>query len=327
MRRRAGARELALLLTLAVVTVGACATRDPAATQSTTGAATAPATGPVDQAPGVAARSTAATLRAASTANVNGLEMYYEIHGHGEPLVLLHGAYTGIDVSFGELIPLLATDRMVIAIEQQGHGHTPDADRPLSYERMADDTATFLRQLEITTADFFGYSIGANTALEIAIRHPDLVRKLAVASAYFDPAGLYDGVLDGVAATTPEAFEGSGLEEAYAAVAPDPGAWPTLIDKVKQLDLSFEGWPPQSIAAIEAPALVMVGDSDIVDNTHAVRMFELLGGGVPGDFAGLPNAQLAVLPGTTHIGVLAERTDLVASLLRDFLAAPTAADR
>lgn len=260
-------------------------------------------------------------------APVNGLEMYYEIHGHGDPLVLLHGAYTGIDVSFGALIPILAADRMVIAVEQQAHGHTPDADRPLSYQQMADDTATLLHQLEITQADFFGYSIGANIALQIGIRNPELVRKIAVASAYYDPAGLYAGVLDGIAATTPETFEGSGLEEAYAAVAPDPGAWPALIEKVKALDLSFEGWPPQSIAAIEAPTLVMLGDSDIVDTAHAVRMFELLGGGVPGDFAGLPDAQLAVLPATTHIGVLAERSELVATLLREFLAAPVATER
>jgi pimeloyl-ACP methyl ester carboxylesterase len=312
---RTGGAAAVLMLSMSVF--GACAIRDPALT----------ATGPVEQAPGAVEASAPSALRAATSADVNGLEMYYEIHGDGEPLVLLHGAYTGIDVSFGQLIPILAEDRMVIAVEQQGHGHTPDADRPLSYERMADDTATLLRQLDITRADFFGYSIGANIALQIGIRHPEIVRKIAVASAYYDPAGLYPGVLDGIAATTPETFEGSGLEEAYAAVAPDPGAWPVLIEKVKELDLSFKGWSPESIAAIKSPTLVVLGDSDIVDTAHAVRMFELLGGGVPGDFAGLPDTRLAVLPATTHIGVLAERSELVATLLRDFLAAPVAADR
>ena len=264
------------------------------------------------------------TLRTSGTVAVGELDMYYEVHGAGDPVVLLHGAYTGIDLAFGQLIPVLAEDRTVIAVEQQGHGHTGDLDRPLRYEQMADDTAAVLRDLGVERADIFGYSLGANTALQIAVRHPDLVDRLAVASAYVDPAGLYPGVLDGIAATSPEAFEGSGLREAYAAVAPDPDAWPVLIEKVKQLDLSFEGWPSDMIEAIEAPTLVMLGDSDIVDPAHAARMFRLLGGGVPGDFAGLPDSQLAVLPGTTHVGVLAGRTDWIVSMLEAFLDTPPA---
>lgn len=271
--------------------------------------------------PGPATPAEPDTLRDSGTVAVGELDMYYEVHGAGDPIVLLHGAYTGIDISFGPLIPILAEDWTVIAVEQQGHGRTEDVDRPLSYEQMADDTASVLRDLGVERADIFGYSLGANTALQIAVRHPDLVDRLAVASAYVDPAGLYPGVLDGIAATSPEAFEGSGLREAYAAVAPDPDAWPVLIEKVKELDLSFEGWPPAMIEAIEAPTLVMIGDSDIVDPAHATRMFQLLGGGVPGDFTGLPDAQLAVLPGTTHVGVLAERTDWIVSMLQTFLAA------
>lgn len=265
---------------------------------------------------------TAGAEPATGTASVNGLAMYYEIHGSGEPLVLLHGAYSTIDISFGQLIPILARDRQVIAIEQQGHGRTPDLDRPLSYEQMADDTAAALRQLGVEQADFFGYSMGGTLGLQVALRHPDLVRKLVVASAAYDNDGLYPGVLEGIAATRAADFAGSGLPEAYAAVAPDPDGFPTLVEKVKQLDLSFEGWPPESIASIEAPTLIVIGDADIVSTDHASRLLSLLGGGVPGDFAGLPKSQLAVLPGTTHIGVLAERTDWLASMLGAFLEAP-----
>lgn len=258
-------------------------------------------------------------------ASVDGLEMYYEIHGTGQPLVLLHGAYTTIDLSFGALLPTLAEDRQVIAVELQGHGHTAYRDAPLSYEQLADDTAALLKELNIEQADFFGYSLGANVALQAAIRHPDLVRKLVVVSAYFDPSGLYPGVLEGIAQTKPEDFTGSGLPEAYASVAPDPDGWPSLVEKVKELDLGFSGWPPESIESIRVPTLIVVGDSDIVSVEHAARMFGLLGGGVPGDFAGLPSSQLAVLPGTTHIGVLAERTDSLHSTITPFLDAPDAA--
>lgn len=315
-------RALTLGLLASSLLLGASLGADPArASVDASSRSFGPAPGHV-----TATQASTPTLRASGTVDVDGLEMYYEVHGEGEPLLLLHGAYTGIDVTFGQLIPMLATDRMVIAVEQQAHGHTADIDRPLSYERMTDDTAAVLRQLEVRQADVFGYSMGANIALQLAVRHPDLVRTIAVASAYFDPAGLYAGVLDGIAATTPDVFDGSGLEEAYAAVAPEPADWPTLIEKVKELDLSFKGWAPESIASIEAPALVILGDSDIVDPAHAVRLFELLGGGVPGDFAGLPDARLAVLPGTTHIGLMAERTDRVAEVLREFLAAPVADD-
>jgi pimeloyl-ACP methyl ester carboxylesterase len=218
------------------------------------------------------------------------------------------------------MLPALARDRMVIAIELQGHGHTADIDRPLGYERLADDAAAVLQELDLEgTTDVFGYSLGGNTALQLAIRHPELVDRLIVASAYYDTDGLYPGVLAGIEQTKPEHFTGSGLPEAYAAVAPDPDGWPAPVEKVKQLDLTFEGWTPDDLAAISAPCVVIVGDSDIVTVEHAADMFAALGGGVPGDFAGLPRSQLAVLPGTTHIGVLAERGEELVALLQGFL--------
>lgn len=254
-------------------------------------------------------------------APVNGLEMYYEVHGTGRPLVLLHGALTTIGTSFGKVLPSFAETRQVIAIEQQAHGRTADVDRPLSYEQMADDTAALLRHLEVEKADFLGYSMGGGIALQIAVRHPDLVRRLVVAAASYNSEGLYPEVLEAFQHLKPDDLAGSPFEEAYARTAPNPEDWPTLIARVRQLDRQFEGWPPEAIRSIEAPTLLIFGDSDIVRPEHAVEMFRLLGGGVAGDLAGLPRSRLAVLPGTTHI-TLVDRADWLFSMTTEFLDAP-----
>jgi pimeloyl-ACP methyl ester carboxylesterase len=254
-------------------------------------------------------------------ASVNGLNMYYEIHGTGQPLVLLHGALSAIDTSFGKVLPSLAKTRQVIAIEQQAHGRTADIDRPLTIEQMADDTAALLRHIGIENADIFGYSMGAGIALQIAIGHPDLVRKLVVAAVAYNRDGFHPGILAGIETITPEALAGSPFQEEYARTAPNPENWPTLIAKVKQLDREIPDWPSEAIQSIKAPTLVMIGDSDIVRPEHAVEMFRLLGGGVAGDVAGLPNSQLAVLPGTTHV-TLVERADWLLSMITAFLEAP-----
>jgi pimeloyl-ACP methyl ester carboxylesterase len=251
-------------------------------------------------------------------ADVNGLNMYYEVHGVGEPLVLLHGAYMTIDLTFGEMIPALARDRQVIAIELQGHGHTEDIDRPLSYEQMADDTAELLRQLGIEKADILGYSMGGTTAVELAIRHPDVVRKLVVISSPYERDGWYPEVYATIENITSEVFTGSGLPEAYAEVAPNPDGWATLVEKLKKLDLEYIGRTPEEFQSIRAPTLIIIGDSDGVPPESAVEMFKLLGGGVFGDVAGLPRSQLAVLPGTTHVGVM-ERTDWLVPMVQEFL--------
>ncbi|MGH6902584.1 MAG: alpha/beta fold hydrolase [Geminicoccaceae bacterium] len=253
-------------------------------------------------------------------ASVNGLEMYYEIHGTGRPLVLLHGGLMTIE-GFGELLPALARSRQVIAVEQQAHGRTADIDRPLRYEQMAEDTAALLRQLGIGQADFFGYSMGGGIALQIAIRDPDLVRRLVLAAANYDPEGYYPEVLEAIQRLRPEDFAGSPWLEAYTRVAPNPEDWPALLERIKDLDLWFEGWPREEIAVIEAPALVIVGDSDVVRPEHAVQMFRLLGGGVPGDLTGPPRSRLAVLPGTTHV-TLVERADWLVPMVTEFLDAP-----
>jgi len=253
-------------------------------------------------------------------APVNGLDMYYEIHGAGRPLLLLHGAYMTVG-AMGPVVPALAETRQVIGVEFQGHGHTADADRPLTYEQMADDTAALMKHLEIEEADVFAYSLGGGVSLQLAIRHPGLVRKLVVASATFNSGGAHPEMFEMIETITPEMFEGSPWKEEYDRVAPNPGDFPTLVEKLKRLDLTPQDWPPESIRGIAAPTMVVIGDSDATRPEHAVEMFRLLGGGVMGDLAGLPNAQLAVLPATTHVGVM-ERADWLVPMVTAFLDAP-----
>jgi pimeloyl-ACP methyl ester carboxylesterase len=260
-------------------------------------------------------------------APVNGLEMYYEVYGsavHGDsrPLVLLHGNLSTIGTSFGKLIPALAATRRVIAVEQQGHGHTADIDRPFSVRQWAQDTTALLRQLEIEQADFFGYSSGGAVALEIALHSPALVRKLVFAGGTsYRRDGLYPEMLAGTADMKPEDLDGSPFHQAYTRVAPHPEDWHRLVAKVADLDRAIEDWPSEAIASLQPPALLIIGDSDIVRPEHVVEMFRLLGGGVVGDLVGLPRSQLAVLPGTTHV-TLVDRAEWLTSMILAFLDAP-----
>lgn len=251
-------------------------------------------------------------------ASVNGLNMYYEIHGSGKPLVLLHGALTTIDTSFGKFIPTFAQTRQVIAVEQQAHGHTADIDRPFSYEAMADDTAALLRHLKIEQADFFGYSMGAGVALRVAIQHPDLVGKLVLAAVSYSRDGLYAELYAAMEGMKPEDFIGAPFHDEYIKTAPNPEHWANLVNKNTKMDLEFEGWPSEDVQAIKVPVLLIIGDSDVVRPEHAVEMFRLFGGGVAGDLAGLPQSQLAILPGTTHV-TLVDRAEWLLPMISEFL--------
>jgi pimeloyl-ACP methyl ester carboxylesterase len=249
-------------------------------------------------------------------APVNGLHMYYEIHGAGAPLVVLPGAYMSVEL-MGDLVPGLAKSRQVIGVEFQGHGHTADIDRPFSYEQFADDTAALLDHVGIERVDIYGYSLGGGVALQLGLRHPDRVRKLVIASASYSSDGLYPEVLGGIENITPELFDGTPWRTAYDRAAPDPSAFPTLVEKLKQLDMTPFDWPVDELAA---PTLVLIGDSDGTRLEHAVEMFRRLGGGVFGDLAPeLPSSQLAILPGTTHVGML-ERADWISGMVASFLA-------
>jgi pimeloyl-ACP methyl ester carboxylesterase len=261
------------------------------------------------------------TKNQGSYAAVNGLDMYYEVHGTGQPLVLLHGAFSAIGTSFGNVLPSLAETRRVIAVEQQAHGRTADIDRPLTIEQMADDTAALLQHLGIEQADIFGYSMGAGVGLQMAIRHAEVVRKLVLASVTYNMSGVHPGLMEGLENMRPEDVAGSPWHEEYTRIAPNPEDFATLFAKKTQMDREIQDLPAEAIEAIKAPTLLIIGDSDIVRPEHAVEMFRLLGGGVAGDLAGLPNSQLAILPGTTHV-TLVHRAEWLSSMIGEFLDSP-----
>jgi pimeloyl-ACP methyl ester carboxylesterase len=253
---------------------------------------------------------------------VNGLQMYYEIHGSGgTPLALIHGAFSAIGTSFEALLPGLARGRQVIAFELQGHGRTADIDRPLSPEQFADDVAAALQQLGVAQADLFGYSLGASVALHVALRHPQLVRKLVLASVSYTLAGIHPGLMDGMGEMQPEMMHGSPWHEEYLRIAPRPEDFPRLFAKKTAMDKGIKDIPAEAIQAITAPTLLIIGDSDLIRPEHAVEMFRLLGGGVFGDMAGLPRSQLAVLPGTTHVTLVAQ-AELLLAIIPPFLDKP-----
>jgi pimeloyl-ACP methyl ester carboxylesterase len=256
-------------------------------------------------------------------APVNGLRMYYELHGSGgTPLLLLHGGLFNIDLQFGELIPGLAATRQVIAADFQGHGRTNDIDRPLRSADLASDVVGLLQHLGIAQADVFGFSVGGAVALHLAIKHPELVRKLIVSSVSFHPDGDRPENRDAVGSMTVEMIAGTPMEQQYREKSPHPDRLQDLLDKLGTYDEGFPGWPDGDIQEFAAPTLITVGDCDAVTLDHAVRFLRLRGGDVNGDFVGVPASQFAVFPGTTHFFGLA-RTALVLDVVLRFLDAPT----
>ncbi|MGE5223850.1 MAG: alpha/beta fold hydrolase [Omnitrophica WOR_2 bacterium] len=257
----------------------------------------------------------------ANYAKVNGLNLYYEVHGTGKPLVLLHGGF-GTTTMFGEVLPLLAEGRQVIPVELQAHGHTADIDRPLSFEMMADDIAALVRSLGFEKVDLMGYSLGGGVALQAAIRHPELVRKLVVVSAPYQRNGWYPEVLAGMAAINAEGMVGSPMHAAYMSSAPRPENFTVLADKTRFLLGQDYDWS-SGVASIRSPTLIVVGDADSVRTAHAVQFFELLGGGKQDggwDGSGMSGARLAILPGTTHYQIFS--SPALAAVVIPFLEEP-----
>ncbi len=245
-------------------------------------------------------------------APADGLDLYYEVHGvagptNPTPLVLLHGGGDTIKTSFGKILPELARNREVVAFERQGYGHTADvADRPFSFEQSADDAAVLLEHLHIRRADFFGFSNGGTVALQIAIRHPQLVRKLVIASGFFSHDGADPAFWNGFARAKLDQMPRE-LRDAYLEVAPKPENLQRMFDKAVQLMQNFKDIPRETIRKITAPTLVVCGDTDVMRPEHAVEEFRLL-----------PHAQLAVLPGTDHMKVTA-RTSWLVPMIEEFL--------
>jgi pimeloyl-ACP methyl ester carboxylesterase len=236
------------------------------------------------------AHAQAAQSTAGSYAQVNGLEMYYEVHGPstGRPLVLLHGGGSTIETSFGRLLPSLSKTRRVIAVEQQGHGHTRDIDRPFSFEQMADDTAALLQQLHVEDADVFGFSAGGVVALQVAIRHPKLVHKLILASTFYKRSGCIPGLWEGFPHATLDNMP-PVLREGFLKVAPDPEGLKAQFSKTVTMMMGFKDMDDATIQSITAPTLIMVADRDVIRPEHGVEMLRVL-----------PHAQLAVFPNAVH---------------------------
>lgn len=251
-------------------------------------------------------------------AEVNGLRMYYEVHGSGRPIVLLHGAFCTIESCFGRLIEQLAARRQVIAVELQGHGHTADIDRPLSTVSMADDVAALLDRLRIESADVYGYSMGGGVAMQLAVRHPERVRRLVIAGTALTRDGAQPGMSEMIRSIKPEMMENTPFHDAYRRTSPHPEKFRTLVAKVQGLDL-LDGYPLDQIRQIKAPVLFLLGDADGPTVEHGAAVLRLFGGGAFGD-TGAPRAraQLAVLPGTSHLDLI-RRADWIAQLITPFL--------
>ena len=227
----------------------------------------------------------AQTKESGHYANVNGIKMYYEIHGSGQPLVLLHGGGSTIFTTFGKILPMLAKTHKIIAVELQAHGRTGDRNSPESFEQDADDVAELLKQLNIIKADVFGFSNGGSTALQIAIRHPDRVRKLIAVSAIYKRDGMYPGFWESMEKASfndmPQLYK-----DAFLSVTPDQAKLLNMFNKDRARMLSFKDWKAEDIRSIKIPALIVSSDQDVVRPEHSIEIVRLL-----------PHGRLAIFPG------------------------------
>jgi pimeloyl-ACP methyl ester carboxylesterase len=204
-------------------------------------------------------------------APVNGLEMYYEIHGQGKPLVLIHGGGSTIETTFGNILPTLAAQHQVVAVELQAHGRTKDRGKPETFEQDADDVAALLAYLNIEKADFFGFSNGGNTTMQIGIRHPQLVNKLIIASAFYQRDGMIKGFFEGMEHASLGNMPGY-LKEAFLKVTPDTARLQAMFERDKARMLNFKDWQDEDLASIKAASLIIAGDRDVVTNEHTAKM-------------------------------------------------------
>jgi len=246
---------------------------------------------------------------------VNGLKMYYETHGtKGDLLVLIHGGGSTIGTTFGRILPILARYNKVIAVELQAHGHTSDRNAPESFEQDADDVATLLHNLNISKASFFGFSNGGNTAMQIAIRHPDIVNKLIIASAFYKREGMQPGLFDGLRQATIKNMP-QYLKNAFLQITPDSSRLLSMFNKDRERMLHFKDWKDEDLRSIKAPSLIIGGDKDVMLSNHAVAMSNLIA-----------NSRLMILPATHGSYMGADNLDpgsaileMTAAIIEDFL--------
>lgn len=248
-------------------------------------------------------------------ATINGIKMYYEIHGSGQPMVLIHGAASTIESNFGYILPMLVKHHQVIAVELQGHGHTEDRDAPFLFTQDADDVAALIQELNIGKADIFGFSNGATTSIYLALRHPQLVNRLILAAAAWKRSGMQPSFWEGMAHPSFEHMP-EGLKEAFRKANPHPQALQNLFDKCVVRMQTFQDIHEESLRSIQAPALVICGDKEVVRAAHALETAEVM-----------PHASVAILPGDhgAYIGEVCARKEgspipmLVVEMIEEFL--------
>jgi pimeloyl-ACP methyl ester carboxylesterase len=251
-------------------------------------------------------------------APVNGIKVYYEVYGAGKPLVLLHGAFMTIETNWGQLIPELSKTRKVIAIELQGHGHTPFSDRKLEMTTLASDVEGVLNHLKVDSADVVGYSMGGSVAYQLIIQSPKRVKKLVIISSTYKSTGWRSEIANAFKSMKPEMFANSPMKTAYDATAPDKTKWGKFIEQM----LAFVGTTfdmgDTNIAKITSPVLIISGDNDGLDKIELMKTYQLLGGGVSADMGPMPKSHLAIVPSQSHVSLMMQ-TETMLGYLNGFL--------
>jgi pimeloyl-ACP methyl ester carboxylesterase len=244
-------------------------------------------------------------------APVKGINVYYEVYGEGRPLVLLHGAFYTIDMNWGPLIPELSKTRKVIAIEMQGHGHTPFSDRELSITTLASDVEKVMNYLKIDSADVAGFSMGGSVAYQFAVQSPKRLRKLVIISSTYKTSGWLPIVNGGFKDFKPEFFDNTPIKTAYDAVAPDKTKWRKFLEQM----FAFARVPfnvgDSNISKIAAPVLIISGDNDGTDKVELMKTYQLLGGGVSADLQPMPKSELAIVPSQGHVSLMMQTTTIL----------------
>jgi pimeloyl-ACP methyl ester carboxylesterase len=251
-------------------------------------------------------------------APVNGIKVYYEVYGEGRPLVLLHGAFYTIDMNWEQLIPELSKTRKVIAIEMQGHGHTPFSDRKLSITALASDVKKVMDYLKIDSADVAGFSMGGSVAYKFAVQSPKRLRKLVIISSTYKTSGWLPVVNGGFKNFKPEFFDNTPMKVAYDAVAPDKTKWRKFLEQMFVFAREPFNVGDSNISKIAAPVLIISGDNDGTDKIELIKTYQLLGGGVTADMQPMPRSQLAIVPSQGHVSLMMETTTIL-NYLNSFL--------
>jgi pimeloyl-ACP methyl ester carboxylesterase len=251
-------------------------------------------------------------------APVNGINIYYEVYGEGRPIVLLHGAFYTIEMNWGQLIPELSKTRKVIAIELQGHGHTPFADRKLDFATLASDVEGVMNYLKIDSADVAGYSMGGSVAYQLTIQSPKRVRKLVIISSTYKSSGWLPEVNNAFKHFKPEFFTNSPLHTAYDAVAPDKTNWTKFLEQMIAFAGTSFDMGDANIAKITSPVLIISGDNDGLDKIELIKTYLLLGGGVAADMGPMPRSHLAIVPSQAHVSLMMQTTTIL-NYLNGFL--------